>query len=196
MQPWMPAMRVTGRRRSRRGSDVTVQVGSWPREVSTGRLVFADFYADEVQAVVGLAIALTGDRGAGEEVAQEAFTRAYRDWERIATYDDPGAWVRRVVANLSVSRWRRRRSERRAVTRLRSRAATAEAAFHPVDHAFWAAVRSLPRDQALAVGLFYIEDRSVADIAACMDRPENTVKSLLHRARARLAELLELEDRA
>ncbi len=46
------------------------------------------------------------------------------------------------------------------------------------------------------MGLFYIEDRSVADIATCMDRPENTVKSLLHRARARLAELLEMEDLA
>lgn len=175
---------------------MAVQVGSWSREVSTERLAFADFYAAEARAVVGLAIALTGDPGAGEDVAQEAFARAYRDWDRIGAYDNPGAWVRRVVVNLSVSRWRRRRSERRALTRLRSHAATAEAAFEPVDHAFWAAVRSLPRDQAMAVGLFYIEDRSVADIAACMDRPENTVKSLLHRARARLAELLEMEDLA
>lgn len=174
---------------------MTVQAGSWAREVSTERRAFADFYATEARVVIGLAIALTGDAGEGEDVAQEAFTRAYRDWDRVGAYDNPGAWVRRVVANLTVSRWRRRRSERRALTRLRSRA-TAEPTFEPVDHAFWAAVRSLPRDQALAVGLFYIEDRSVADIAACMDRPENTVKSLLHRARARLAELLEMEDLA
>ena len=174
---------------------MAVQVGSWPREVTAGRPAFADFYAGEVRSVVGLAIALTGDQGTGEEVAQEAFTRAFRDWDRIAGYDDPGAWVRRVVANLSVSRWRRRRNERTALSRWWSRTrAEARPGLEPVDHAFWAAVRSLPRDQALAVGLFYIEDRSVADIAACLGRPENTVKSLLHRARARLGEMLELED--
>lgn len=174
---------------------MAVQVGSWSREVAAGRPSFADFYAGEVRSVVGLAIALTGDQGAGEEVAQEAFTRAYREWDRIAGYDDPGAWVRRVVGNLSVSRWRRRRSEGRALSRWWSRArADAPPGLEPVDHAFWAAVRALPRDQALAVGLFYIEDRSVADIAACLGRPENTVKSLLHRARARLAVVLELED--
>lgn len=173
---------------------MTVQVGSWLRETSIERGAFADFYAAEVRAVVGLAIALTGDVGVGEEVAQEAFTRAYRDWDRVGAYDDPGAWVRRVVANLSVSRWRRRRSERRATARLAARTPQVAAPNEPLDHAFWAAVRSLPRDQALAVGLFYVEDRSVADIAACMQRPENTVKSLLHRARARLADLLETEE--
>lgn len=176
---------------------MTVQAGAWSREVSVSAPSFADFYASEVRAVVGLAIALTADPGVGEEVAQEAFTRAYRDWGRIGDYDDPGAWVRRVVANLAVSRWRRRGSERRALARLRARDdRRGTESLHVVDHDFWAAVRSLPRDQALAVGLFYVEDRSVADIAACMSRPENTVKSLLRRARTRLAQLLDEEGLA
>lgn len=164
--------------------------------MGTERVTFADFYAAEARPVLGLAIALTGDAGAGEEVAQEAFTRAFRDWDRIGGYDDAGAWVRRVVANLAVSRWRRRSSERRALARLSSRMSTTALLREPLDHAFWAAVRSLPREQALAVALFYVEDRSVADVAACLQRPENTVKSLLHRARARLADLLDEEDLA
>jgi predicted RNA polymerase sigma factor len=47
---------------------------------------------------------------------------AHRQWGRIGGYDDPGAWVRRVAANLAVSRVRRRLAEARALVRLAGRA--------------------------------------------------------------------------
>ena len=69
---------------------------------------FEDFYAREYLGVVGLAYALSGSRWGAEDLAQEAFIAAHRDWDRIGLYDKPGAWVRRVVANLSVSSFRLR----------------------------------------------------------------------------------------
>jgi DNA-directed RNA polymerase specialized sigma24 family protein len=36
----------------------------------------------------------------------------------------------------------------------------------PADEAFWAAVRALPRRQCEVVALHYLEDMSVADLAA------------------------------
>ena len=62
---------------------------------------FEDFYRREYTPVVGLAYALSGSRSGAEDLAQEAFLAAHRNWERIAGYEQPGAWVRRVVANLS-----------------------------------------------------------------------------------------------
>jgi RNA polymerase sigma-70 factor (ECF subfamily) len=42
-----------------------------------------------------------------EDVAQEAFLRAWRLWPSISRYDDPVGWVRRVAWNLASSRLRR-----------------------------------------------------------------------------------------
>ena len=39
--------------------------------------------------------------------------------------------------------------------------------------------------------LFYLEDRSVADVAQILDIPEGAVKSHLHRARRALGEMME-----
>ena len=64
---------------------------------------FDTFYKAELQRVVGLAYVLSGSRSAAEDLAQDGFVAAYRHWERISSFDDPGAWVRRVVANRGVS---------------------------------------------------------------------------------------------
>ena len=58
---------------------------------------------------------------------------------------------------------------------------------------FWASVRELPERQQAVVVLHYLEDRSVADIAAVLDIAEGTVKAHLHKARAALASRLSLD---
>lgn len=82
---------------------------------------FDNFYRDEWHTVVGLALALTGDRGATEDLTQEAFASAFRDWDRIGAYDEPDAFVRRVVANRAVSRGRRLARVSRALSRIAGR---------------------------------------------------------------------------
>lgn len=149
---------------------------------------FEDFYAREYPAVVGLAYALSGSRWGAEDLAQEAFLAAHRDWDRIGAYERPGAWVRRVVANQAVSAIRRRTTEAKALAR-----ATLFAQRDPLpdlgaaDPTFWSAVRSLPRRQSQVVALFYLEDRSVADIATILQMTTGTVKRHLYDARQRLA---------
>ncbi len=79
---------------------------------------FETFYAREFRSVVGLAYALSGSRSGAEDLAQEAFIAAHKKWDHVGGYEKPEAWVRRVVSNLSVSRFRRRASELKALTRL------------------------------------------------------------------------------
>jgi RNA polymerase sigma-70 factor, ECF subfamily len=55
------------------------------------------------------------------------------------------------------------------------------------------ALRILPMKQRAAVMLRYYEDRSIADVARILGRPEGTVKSDIHRALNRLRPLLEEE---
>ena len=69
------------------------------RSVEDSRIVevetFDAFFRREYRPVLGLAIALTKDRWAAEDLTQEAFTEAQRRWSYVATLDRPGAWVRR-----------------------------------------------------------------------------------------------------
>jgi RNA polymerase sigma-70 factor (ECF subfamily) len=151
---------------------------------------FEDFYMREFFAVVGLAYALSGSRWAAEDLAQEAFIAAHRDWERISTYDRPGAWVRRVVANLSVSAFRRRVTEAKALARIAFGQAAQVPDLAAGDPEFWAAIRALPRRQAQVVALHYLEDRSIAEVAEILDVTHGTVKRHLHDGRQALARRL------
>ncbi len=148
---------------------------------------FEAFYEREYRAVVGLAYALSGSRFAAEDIAQDAFVAAHRVWGRVGMYDSPGAWVRRVVSNLSVSQFRKRTREARALARIALRRSDALPPLPEPDDDFWKHVRALPRRQAQAIALFYLEDRSVADIAEILDCAENTVKVHLHKGRKTLA---------
>lgn len=162
-----------------------------PVETSPER--FEDFYLREYLAVVGLAFALSGSRWAAEDLAQEAFIAAHRNWDRISTYDRPGAWVRRVVANLSVSAFRRRVAEAKALARI-AFGQDAMPDFAAGDPEFWVAIRTLPPRQAQVVALHYLEDRSVAEIAEILAVTHGTVKRHLHDGRRSLARRLSLEE--
>ena len=154
---------------------------------------FEVFYEREFPSVVGLAYALSGNRSGAEDLAQEAFLAAHRDWDRVGPLDKPGAWVRRVVANMSVSLFRRTALEARSIARLAARRQEALPELSAEDADFWAAVRSLPKRQAQAVTLYYLEDLPVTDIAEILDCAEGTVKAHLHAGRRSLAKRLGLE---
>lgn len=155
---------------------------------------FDTFYRSEYSSVLGLTYSLSGSRAVAEDLTQEAFLRAHRDWDRVGRYEYPGAWVRRVASNLAMSRFRRLKSEAKAVTRIGGWGTRAE--FPPMEaeyEHFWNEVRSLPRRQAQVVALFYLEDLSVAQIASVLDIAEGTVKAQLHKARTTLARRLDTD---
>jgi RNA polymerase sigma-70 factor (ECF subfamily) len=154
---------------------------------------FEHFYLEEYPRVVDLAYALSGSRMAAEDIAQEAFLRAYRDWDRVGSYAHQAAWVRRVAVNLASSGLHRRLVEARALARLAARREPALDSL-PADNAeFWRAVRSLPRRQAQAVALYYLEDLSIQQTAQVLDCAEGTVKAHLAKARRALARRLRLD---
>ncbi len=163
-------------------------------EPATTAQTFDDFYAATSRRTLALAHALTGNWGDAEDLVQDAFAAAARRWDQVGLYDDPSSWVRRLVLNRSVSRWRRLQREALAVVRLGNRTDDAIPVDDPTDPAFWAAVRRLPAQQARAVALFYVEDLSVDEIARQLQCSTGTVKTHLSRARAALAEAFEMED--
>jgi RNA polymerase sigma-70 factor, ECF subfamily len=148
---------------------------------------FESFYRCSYRPVLQLAYVLCGSWTIAEEVTQEAFLRALG---RLDELHNPEGWVRQVAVNLARSRLRRLGAEVRALGRLGARpvAPPADSGQLPVElDRFWSEVRALPRRQAQALALHYLEDRSVRDVAALMGCSEGTAKALLYQARQRLA---------
>jgi DNA-directed RNA polymerase specialized sigma24 family protein len=65
----------------------------------------AELHRQHYPSLVRMACLLLDDRGAGEEVVQEAFVRVYQSWARV---DRPLEYLRTTVMNLARSRMRRR----------------------------------------------------------------------------------------
>lgn len=151
---------------------------------------FDEFYSREYPKLVGLAYVLTGSSAVAEDLVQHACTEAHRQWSKVGTYDRPGAWVRRVIVNKSTSRFRRLRSETRALTRIAGqRVEVVEPSERSLE--VWAAVRRLPTRQAQAIALLYWEDMSIATIGEVLGCSTETVKTHLKRGRATLGRELE-----
>lgn len=150
---------------------------------------FEAYYRRDYRSLLGLAYVLTGSTQQAEDLVQEALTEAHRRWSQVASYEDPGAWVRRVLVNKSRSRFRRLKSESKALTKLGGRRTDfVEPA--ETETEVWAAVRELPARQAQTIALFYWEDRSVKEIAEILDCGSETIKTHLQRGRSALAKRL------
>lgn len=157
-------------------------------------LSFEELYERERRGLLALAIALSGDFAVAEDLVQDAFLRAHRNWGRVAELDRPGAWVRRVLLNLATSRFRRRAIEARGLLRLEAAIPRTETVMAAESVEFWALVRSLPRRQAQVTALYYGEDLATSDIAQIMQIAEGTVRAQLAAARHTLAIRLTKEE--
>lgn len=151
---------------------------------------FEAFYRQEYRSALALARVLTGDLTRAEDVTHDAFAAALAAWEGL---ENPAGWIRRVVANKARSAWRRRYAEQGAMTRLESEVRVGKDLPEETLE-FWGEVRSLPRRQAQAVALFYLEDRPVSEIADILGSKESTVRVHLMRGRRTLARLLKVTE--
>jgi RNA polymerase sigma-70 factor (ECF subfamily) len=153
-------------------------------------LLFSSHYGRLVRALTLVA----GDREVAADAVQEAFVKAHLNWWRLKHYDDPIGWIRRVAINRLRDVHRRSVREQRAMDRLTAQAWTSDGGgtvdeitiAEPHDAGLAELVGGLPRQQRLAVTLFYVSELSVAEVAKAMGINEGTVKFHLHQGRKQL----------
>ena len=137
------------------------------------------------------ALAVASDPEAAADAVQDAFVQANLHWGRIAYYESPAAWVRRVAVNRLSNQRRGLQRRDAAIARL---AVPVAAELAPADFDLAEAVSALPDRQRLSICLYYLADLAVADVADALGVSEGTVKSNLHDARRALAEKLGARD--
>jgi RNA polymerase sigma factor (sigma-70 family) len=155
---------------------------------------YAAFYVAQFRAVARTVYLILYDREHSEDITQDAFVQLYLHWSKVARYDAPYAWVRRVAIRMAVRAAHRER-RRREASRLSAESLTT--APGPMDIDLLRAAAALPAQQRAAVALYYYEDRSVAEVADLIGSSVPATKVMLHRARQSLAARLadkELDD--
>ncbi len=139
-----------------------------------------------------LAFLLTGDLDAAEDLLQTAYAKALPRWSRIRAYDEPDAYMWRVMANTRTSAWRRVRG-REVLTAAPPEQAGTDPGVARADDAedLRRALLELPAKQRAAVVLRHYCDLSEAETAALLGISVGTVKSHTSRGLARLREIVE-----
>ncbi len=159
---------------------------------------FSALVAEHQQFAFNLALRVVGDPNEAEDVAQEAFVRA---WLALANFRGQAqfrTWLYRIVTNLCCNRLPRLRRDLLAMGE--------EAAGHIPDErdldpassveaeerrAFLhQQIEALPESYRLVVSLRYQQELSYEEIASILSLPVGTVKTGLFRARARLRDAL------
>jgi RNA polymerase sigma-70 factor, ECF subfamily len=166
--------------------------------VSVGRCLeqeFEDRLRESSALAVRVAYSVLRQRQDAEDVAQEAFARAYR---RFAGLRDPArfrGWIVRVTWRLAIDRWRseRRRTAREERAGLAAPVETAEELVDASRRAarLWEAIDALPEKLRIVIVLAAIEGHDVKEIGELLGIPAGTVKSRMFLARKALAEKLQ-----
>jgi RNA polymerase sigma-70 factor (ECF subfamily) len=148
-------------------------------------------------AVFNVCYRILHERGEAEDLAQEAFIRAY---DRIHTFDvdrEFSPWIRRVAANLCLNHL-----ESQKVTTELDDERDADQAQRPESVVetnersgqIREALASLPANYRLVIELRHFQEMSYDEIAGQLNIPLSDVKSHLFRARKILAEKLHAPD--
>lgn len=157
---------------------------------------FSERVAENQRRVLQIAYGVLGNSAEAEEVAQEAFLRAYQKFESLREGHKFRAWVNRIVFRLSLNRRRelRRRLTRETAWHSTGTGETADGRKSAEEHILVTRLRAeierLPEKLRRVLQLSIVEDMDATDVGAVLRIPAGTVRSRLHTARKLLLEAM------
>jgi RNA polymerase sigma-70 factor (ECF subfamily) len=161
----------------------------------------SELYAEMLPLIPKLrafAVSLSHDRDGAEDLVQETLLSACRSMDQFEPGTNMTAWLFTILRNQFYSEYRKRRRDVRDVEGSYTSwlAVQPEQIIRTQYEELCVAVGNLPkgmRDLLLLVGVLGVSYDEAARVSGCA---AGTVKSRVHRARQRLAELLAIEGPA
>jgi RNA polymerase sigma-70 factor (ECF subfamily) len=150
------------------------------------------------QTVFNIAYRLTGNRQEAEDVAQEAFIRAYRALDRFDPQRPFAPWLYRIATNTALNWLKRRRPEVALDGEMlladTSPGPEAQAIAADTSAQLRAAIAALPPNHRAVIELRHFQGLSYREMSEALGVPLSDVKSWLFRARRRLRRMLANEQ--
>jgi RNA polymerase sigma-70 factor, ECF subfamily len=187
-------------------AEVAPQLHAWDRSLTVDQALAREFEARLVESstlAVRVAYGVLRNREDAEDVAQEAFAKAYRSFSQLRDRERFRAWLVRMTWRMALDRQRANR--RRAAREGHADSwlppggrvpGSAEAdlqldleAQERLQH-LWRAIDALSEKLRIVIVLAGIQEHDIKEVAALLDLPEGTVKSRLFAARQQLKDTL------
>lgn len=161
---------------------------------------FEHIYHSFFSQLMRVAYQVTFDMEASEDLCQEAFIRLYHRLDQFPTCQDAQYWLIRVVKNLSINFYTKRKNEQKAVEKIKKapskKIKTGEELLleKEMSVAVREALEKLPPKLKEVLILKEYSDMSYKEIAKAVNISVGNVKIRAFRARALLCELLKKEE--
>ena len=156
---------------------------------------FADLYDRHVERVYAFVLRRVADRDAAEDVTADVFHRALAGLRGFQFRGAPfAAWLLRIAANAVIDRAKRAGREVTAPDGVPEASVDSEAEALDRRTDLFRLVESLPPDQHRVIVERFIDQRSIREIAARMQKSEGAIKQLQFRALQTLRERIEDPD--
>ena len=158
-------------------------------EVDKREAAFGARVAENQRRVFQIAYGILGNSADAEEVAQEAFLRAYQKFQSLREAEKFRAWVNRIAFRLALNRQRglRRRLARDTAWHAVGTGEAVDGARTADERVLMEQLRNeiegLPEKFRRVLQLSIVEDMDAADVGAVLGIPTGTVRSRLHTAR-------------
>ena len=154
---------------------------------------FGERIAENQRRVFQIAYSILGNAADAEDVAQEAFLRAYQKFGSLREAEKFRGWVNRIVFRLALNR---QRGHRRRLTRDTAWQMTeTRAIVHGAEQQIMLdklrkEIERLPEKLRSVLQLSLVEEMDATDVGAMLGIPAGTVRSRLHTARKLLLEVM------
>ena len=188
--------------RSREGNfPAPLDAGVLARCRAQDPMAFRAFVVRYERMVFALLSRMLGHGSEVEDLAQEAFVRAYRAFPDFDLDGPakPSTWLLTIATRLALDARKKKKLDQISLddSNESSSGSTPEIALErrQLGRAIDAAAKSLPDDQRAALVLAEFHGLSIAEIAEALAVPENTAKTRLFRAREKMREALKSEWR-
>jgi RNA polymerase sigma-70 factor (ECF subfamily) len=165
-------------------------------ETPSSEAGFGERIAENQRRVFQIAYSVLGNSADAEDVAQEAFLRAYQKFASLREAEKFRGWVNRIVFRLALNRQRghRRRLTRDTVWHMNETRTMVDGAKDAEQLVILERLRKeielLPEKLRSVLQLSLVEEMEAADVGAVLGIPAGTVRSRLHAARKLLLEAM------
>lgn len=128
-----------------------------------------------------------------EEVAHDAFIKAFESLKQFKNESKFTTWFYRIVVNMAISRVRKKKLDTQEISPGHERVAgDSSNAFEIKDRMdmLHAALAQMSADDRMIITLYYLDELEMDEVAEISGFDKNNLKVKLHRARKRLGEIL------
>jgi RNA polymerase sigma-70 factor (ECF subfamily) len=158
---------------------------------------FEALVRDNQRMVYALALRMLKNPTIAEDIAQEAFIKAYRNLETFRSGSKFSTWIYRITYNTAIDHIRKRKDEvELAEWDGASNTDTPEESLvgRETSKQVRDALKQISPEYRRVLEMFYFSGKKYREVAEIMDLPINTVKTYIYRGKREMLDVLQREE--